>query len=268
MALSFEHNSRTPETHFGQNSRTKSHNFETNSRTPGNFFGQDYRTPEHNFEQNSSIQNHNFGQNSRSSALPSFGQSPGRIVSFKNSGKTLNASRGQTQTPNRTFEQKPSGAIGQSPRHIPDRNTLVRTFGQTGNSNSFTRPTLSSILKSRESSSSPTPPNSLPRKTVSRNRNQSEKSVRTSETPKPEERRTNPIDANLSEYLSSTIVSPKVGVSFDDVIGHAKSKQALQEMVILPTLRPELFAGLRTPAKGLLLFGPPGKLLNIFWGFI
>jgi spastin len=55
------------------------------------------------------------------------------------------------------------------------------------------------------------------------------------------------------------IYDPNDAVNFDTIAGQEVAKQALREMIILPTIRPELFTGLRSPPKGLLLFGPPGN---------
>ena len=63
---------------------------------------------------------------------------------------------------------------------------------------------------------------------------------------------------DLRDKILSEIVESKPDVKFDDVVGLQEAKQILKEIIIIPNLRPDLFTGLRSPPRGLLLFGPPG----------
>ncbi|KAK6119403.1 hypothetical protein DH2020_046855 [Rehmannia glutinosa] len=77
-------------------------------------------------------------------------------------------------------------------------------------------------------------------------------------TPRPVKESGSGYDAKLVEMINSVIIDQSPSVKWEDIAGLEMAKQALLEMVILPTKRRDLFTGLRRPAKGLLLFGPPG----------
>lgn len=66
------------------------------------------------------------------------------------------------------------------------------------------------------------------------------------------------VDENAAKQIFNEIVVKGDEVHWDDVAGLEIAKKALKEAVVYPFLRPDLFMGLREPARGMLLFGPPG----------
>lgn len=61
------------------------------------------------------------------------------------------------------------------------------------------------------------------------------------------------------KVIMGDILLQNPGISWNDISGLKVAKQALYESVILPTIRADLFQGLRSPPRGLLLYGPPGE---------
>eukprot|EP00730_Choanoeca_flexa_P006986 TRINITY_DN12260_c0_g2_i12.p1 TRINITY_DN12260_c0_g2~~TRINITY_DN12260_c0_g2_i12.p1 ORF type:complete len:506 (+),score=140.74 TRINITY_DN12260_c0_g2_i12:57-1574(+) len=67
------------------------------------------------------------------------------------------------------------------------------------------------------------------------------------------------IDHKMAHRILNEIVDNTSDLKMEDVIGLEQAKKALHETIVLPNVRPDLFTGLRKPAKGILLFGPPGN---------
>ncbi|KAI9886579.1 MAG: hypothetical protein M1823_001621 [Watsoniomyces obsoletus] len=66
------------------------------------------------------------------------------------------------------------------------------------------------------------------------------------------------VDEQAAKQILNEIVVKGDEVHWEDVAGLDIAKNALKEAVVYPFLRPDLFMGLREPARGMLLFGPPG----------
>ena len=66
------------------------------------------------------------------------------------------------------------------------------------------------------------------------------------------------VDEAAARQILNDIVVQGDEVHWSDIAGLEIAKKALKEAVVYPFLRPDLFMGLREPARGMLLFGPPG----------
>lgn len=62
----------------------------------------------------------------------------------------------------------------------------------------------------------------------------------------------------MVELIRSEIMDNGATIGWDDIAGLEFAKTSIQEAVVWPMLRPDIFTGLRKPPKAILLFGPPG----------
>ncbi|XP_071441157.1 fidgetin-like protein 1 [Hetaerina americana] len=73
-----------------------------------------------------------------------------------------------------------------------------------------------------------------------------------------EDERLKGIDPKMVELIQNEIIDNGTPVDWSDIAGLEFAKATIQEIVVWPLLRPDIFFGLRGPPKGILLFGPPG----------
>uniref|UniRef100_A0AAY5KDA1 Fidgetin n=1 Tax=Esox lucius TaxID=8010 RepID=A0AAY5KDA1_ESOLU len=65
-------------------------------------------------------------------------------------------------------------------------------------------------------------------------------------------------DANLVELVTTEVLQPGPPVDWSDIAGLELAKAAIKEEILWPILRPDMFSGLATLPRSLLLFGPQG----------
>ncbi|XP_039400225.1 katanin p60 ATPase-containing subunit A-like 2 isoform X3 [Mauremys reevesii] len=85
--------------------------------------------------------------------------------------------------------------------------------------------------------------------------------------PDPSERLLKPLSAfigmsgemrELATVISRDIYLHNPNIKWDDIIGLDAAKRLVKEAVVYPIRYPQLFTGILSPWKGLLLYGPPG----------
>ena len=66
------------------------------------------------------------------------------------------------------------------------------------------------------------------------------------------------IDSSIVDMIETSVIQRDIGITWDDIASLDDVKKTLREIIILPTIIPEYFKGIRQPFKSVLLFGPPG----------
>jgi len=73
-----------------------------------------------------------------------------------------------------------------------------------------------------------------------------------------EDERYKNLDPHMVECIENEIMDKNSNVKWDDIAGLEKAKKIINEIIIWPMLRPDIFKGIRAPPRGVMFFGPPG----------
>ncbi|XP_052769250.1 spastin-like [Mya arenaria] len=183
---------------------------------------------------------------------------PSRQTVIPKPNVITNPNAPRCQQPNAMVTNKPLKM--KQPIGVHKSNTLPRNFGTTprrGSGDSSPRGSPSSSPHPYRRGLDGQPANNSPGRGPYRQNSTKGTAERRGRDPKS--LKLKGVDKKLAETILNEIIDSGPAVAFQDIAGQETAKQALQEIVILPALRPELFTGLRAPARGLLLFGPPGN---------
>lgn len=193
---------------------------------------------------NSSDSNSNFSLSSLTSFLP-FGNKTSVTSNVNPPNKVANDSSPQTVFDFFDYNAEMRNAVSESARNTDKTNSA---------SNNTTTRTIKVPIKGGKKTTETLASRKIKATNEKEAANVKMKAVANATAESPNEYETQ----ILSEMLEA---SP--GVTWNDIAGLVFAKQTLQEAVILPNLRPDLFTGLRSPPRGVLLFGPPGSFYYV-----
>lgn len=74
----------------------------------------------------------------------------------------------------------------------------------------------------------------------------------------PEDERMKNLDPRMVEMIENEIMEKDCKITWDDIAGLEFAKKTINEIIIWPMLRPDIFKGIRAPPRGIMFFGPPG----------